>query len=211
MKTPCLTFKNVTKTFDMRLLYKKISFELQSSDIVLLTGNNGTGKSTLLRMAAGLCRPTHGEIISHLEPKDCAYLGHATFIYPQLTAYENLEFWTNAVHPKKSQLKSEITHVLKQVNLEKFTHDPAGIFSRGMSQRLNIARIILQNPKFLLLDEPCTGLDTDSKEIFYTCIQDFAQKKACILWVSHDAKADSVYANRHMHIENQTITDKETT
>lgn len=235
MKTPCITFENVTKIFDMRLLYKNINFELQFSDIVLLTGNNGTGKSTLLRMAADLCRPTLGKITYHVEPRNRAYLGHTTFIYPQLTAFENLEFWTKAVenwtkkmHGVQFQediknsseeftqdgdqkillpydLETKILSVLKQVNLEKFAHDPAGIFSRGMSQRLNIARVLLQDPQFLLLDEPCTGLDTESKEIFYTCIKDFTKKNACILWVSHDAKADSIYATHRMHIERQAM------
>lgn len=204
----CIIFENVSKTFDMRLLYKNVNILLYPSNITLLTGNNGTGKSTLLRIAAELCRPTHGSITCNVPKAQCAYLGHATFIYPQLTAYENLEFWTHAVRGKKPA-KSEIMSVLKQVNLEKFTHDPAGIFSRGMSQRLNIARIILQDPTFLLLDEPSTGLDTESKTIFYNCIQSFAQKKACILWVSHDAEADSKYATHLMHIEKQGITFQE--
>lgn len=200
----CITFENVSKTFDMRLLYKDVNVELYPSNIVLLTGNNGSGKSTLLRMAAELCRPTQGSIKCHLPQAQCAYLGHATFIYPQLSAYENLEFWTHAVRGKKP-VKSEILSILKQVNLEKFAHDPAGIFSRGMSQRLNIARIILQNPTMLLLDEPSTGLDAESKIVFYDCIQDFAQKNACVLWVSHDADIDSKYATHRMHIEKKHI------
>lgn len=204
----CIVFENVSKTFDMRLLYKNVNILLYPSNITLLTGNNGTGKSTLLRIAAELCRPTHGSITCNVPKAKCAYLGHATFIYPQLTAYENLEFWTHAVRGNKPA-KSEIISVLKQVNLEKFAYDSAGIFSRGMSQRLNIARIILQDPTFLLLDEPSTGLDAESKAIFYDCIQNFAQKNACILWVSHDADADSKYATHRMHIEKQGITFQE--
>jgi len=192
----------------MRLLYKDVNVALYPSNIVLLTGNNGTGKSTLLRMAAELCRPTQGVIKCHVPQEQCGYLGHATFIYPQLSAYENLEFWTHAVRGKKP-VQSEIFSILKQVNLEKFAHDPAGIFSRGMSQRLNIARIILQNPTVLLLDEPSTGLDTESKIVFYDCIQDFAQKNACVLWVSHDADADSKYATHHMHIEKKRVSFQE--
>ena len=210
MKPPCITFENVSKMFDMRLLYKNVNLELCPSNVVLLTGNNGTGKSTFLRMAAELCLPSHGSITCHVPKQQCAYLGHATFIYSQLTAYENLEFWTQAVSGKKPH-ESEILSALRQVNLEKFAYDPAGIFSRGMSQRLNIARVILQNPSFLLLDEPSTGLDTESKNIFYRCIQSFAEKKACILWVSHDAEADSVYATHRMHIEKQHVDFQELT
>ena len=210
MKEACIIFENVSKTFDMRLLYKNVNLKLFPSNVTLLTGNNGTGKSTLLRMAAELCRPTYGNIKCNVPQAQCAYLGHATFIYPQLSAFENLEFWTHAVRGKKPA-KSEILSILKQVNLEKFAYDPAGIFSRGMSQRLNIARIILQDPRFILLDEPSTGLDGESKEIFYNCIQNFVKKEACILWVSHDSEADSKYASHRIHIEKQHISFQELT
>ena len=204
MNEACIIFEGVSKIFDMRLLYKNVNIELHPANITLLTGNNGAGKSTFLRMAAELCRPTYGSVKCHVPKAQCAYLGHATFIYPELSAYENLEFWTHAVRGKKPE-NAEIFAALKRVNLAKFAHDPAGIFSRGMSQRLNIARIILQNPTLLLLDEPSTGLDIESKIIFYDCIQEFTKKKACILWVSHDAEADSKYATHHMHIEKQRV------
>ncbi len=205
MNTFCLNFENVSKSFDLRLLYKNVNFTIYPADIVLLTGKNGSGKSTLLKLAAGLSKPSKGKISYSLPPEQSAYLGHATFLYPQLTAFENLEFWIKAFGLQKDNFKERILQTLKLVNLHKFADDTVNIFSRGMAQRLNIARIILQDPSFLLLDEPCTGLDLDSKAIFYACIDEFKAKNACILWVSHDLQADKKYANKFMHIEDKSI------
>ncbi len=202
-----LSFENVSKNFDLRLLYKDINFKLYPSDIVLLTGKNGSGKSTLLKMAAGLLSPSKGKIHCTLAKEHCAYLGHYTFLYPQLTAYENLEFWAKAslLNTNSKELNQKIMEALNLVHLHKFAHDFVHIFSRGMAQRLNLARIILQEAELLLLDEPSTGLDFQSKEIFYQCIADFRARNACILWVSHDIEADKVHANKFIQIENKNV------
>lgn len=171
----------------------------------MVTGKNGSGKSTLLKMLAGLTPPTQGTISCTAEKEEIGYLGHQTFIYPHLSAFENLRFWTKAAG-KFSVDEQEIHTVLKTVFLDKFAHDNAGIFSRGMAQRLNIARIILQNPKILLLDEPGTGLDKESKELLYRVIGSFQKQKACILWVSHSPAEDTAFASHNLHIEKQNIT-----
>lgn len=203
MNNPVLTFENISKLYDLRLLYKNVSFCLYPEQTVLITGKNGSGKSTLLKMVTELTKPSQGKIICTPDKREIGYLGHQTFIYPHLSAYENLRFWAKAFQKDCSEQK--ITDVLKKVFLEKFSHDQAGIFSRGMAQRLNIARIILQNPQLLLLDEPSTGLDNDSQELFYAVIREFQDQKACILWVSHNPQKDLSYATHTLHIEKQQI------
>lgn len=204
MDKPVLTFENISKMYDLRLLYKNVHFCLYPKQTALVTGKNGSGKSTLLKLAAELTKPTQGKIICSFEKEKIGYLGHQTFIYPHLSAYENLLFWTQAFTRKKCAEK-EILTLLKRVFLEKFCYDKAGIFSRGMAQRLNIARIILQDPSLLLLDEPCTGLDKESQELFYTVIQEFQAKNAAILWVSHNPQEDMRCASHMLHIEKQQI------
>lgn len=204
MNTPVLTFENISKLYDVRLLYKNVNFCVYPKQTVLITGKNGSGKSTLLKMAAELTKPSHGKITCTLEKGEIGYLGHQTFIYPHLSAYENLQFWAKAFQKKIAE--QEILAVLKKVFLEKFSYDHAGIFSRGMAQRLNIARIILQAPRLLLLDEPCTGLDKESQELFYAVIREFQDQNACILWVSHNPQQDLSYATHTLHIEKQQIT-----
>ena len=152
MDTPVLTFENISKMYDLRLLYKNVSLCLYPAQTILITGKNGSGKSTLLKMAAELTKPSHGKISCAAEKEEIGYLGHQTFIYPHLSAYENLYFWAKAF--QKNISEQAVLTVLKKVFLDKFSHDRAGIFSRGMAQRLNIARIILQEPRLLLLDEP---------------------------------------------------------
>lgn len=205
MQKPVVTFSNVSKNYDLRLLYKNVSFCLYPKQTVLVTGKNGSGKSTLLKMLAGLTPASKGSVECAFEKEGMGYLGHQTFIYPHLSAYENLRFWSKA-SGRADIGEKEILAVLKRVFLDKFSHDNAGIFSRGMAQRLNIARIILQNPKILLLDEPSTGLDRESKELFYQIIGEFQAKNACILWVSHSPAEDSLHATHRLHIEKQQIT-----
>lgn len=204
MNKPVLTFENISKLYDLRLLYKNVGFCLYPEQTVLITGKNGSGKSTLLKMTAELTKPSQGKITCTAEKEEIGYLGHQTFIYPHLSACENLRFWAKAF--QKNISEKEIQTVLKKVFLEKFSHDQAGIFSRGMAQRLNIARIILQAPHLLLLDEPDTGLDKESQELFYTVIKEFQMQKACILWVSHNPQKDLAYATHILHIEKQQIT-----
>lgn len=203
MDTPVLTFENISKMYDLRLLYKNVSLCVYPAQTVLITGKNGSGKSTLLKMAAELTKPSHGKISCTVDKEEIGYLGHQTFIYPHLSAYENLHFWTRAF--QKNVSEQEILAVLKNVFLEKFSYDRAGIFSRGMAQRLNIARIILQKPRLLLLDEPSTGLDKESQELFYSVIQEFQTQNACILWVSHNPQNDMRFATHVLHIEKQQI------
>lgn len=204
MNNPVLLFENISKIYDLRLLYKNVSFCLYPGQTALITGKNGSGKSTLLKMTAELTKPSHGKISCAAEKEEIGYLGHQTFIYPHLSAYENLYFWTKAF--QKNVSEQDILAVLKKVFLEKFSYDKAGIFSRGMAQRLNIARIILQKPRLLLLDEPSTGLDKESQELFYRVIQEFQAQNACILWVSHNPQKDMEFATHVLHIEKQQIT-----
>lgn len=205
MQKPVVIFNNISKTYDLRLLYKNVSFCLYPKQTVLITGKNGSGKSTLLKILAGLTPVSKGSVECAFEKENMGYLGHQTFIYPHLSAYENLRFWAKAAG-RTDIGEKEILAVLKRVFLDKFSHDDAGIFSRGMAQRLNIARIILQNPEILLLDEPSTGLDRESKELFYQIIGEFQAKEACILWVSHSPAEDSLHATHSLHIEKQQIT-----
>lgn len=205
MNNSSIIFDAVSKIYSSRLLYKNVNVELFPASVTLLTGNNGTGKSTLLRMAMNLSTPTTGEVRCSIPKEKCAYLGHSTFLYPHLTATENLAFWYEASLGEKPKVE-HITDTLKKVNLDRFAHDPAHIFSRGMAQRLNIARILMQKPHLILLDEPSTGLDVQSRSILHDAIKNFVTQNACILWVSHDAKEDAAFATHRMHIENKTAT-----
>ena len=190
-----IELRKVGKSFASRVLFRNVTATLEAGRVHLVTGSNGSGKSTLLRMIAGLSRPTAGEIVLEDEDAPMGYLGHSTFVYGNLTAVENLAFWQRAC-AKKAREK-DILSMLAHVGLAPFAHTRAGVFSRGMTQRLALARVLLLRPAVYLLDEPETGLDRTSRELLHEEMKKARENGACVVWVSHLARdmdlADVVY------------------
>ena len=193
----------IGKLFGARAVLRNVSLEVFPGTVTLLVGANGAGKTTLLRIMAGLARPTVGSVERFCEDGELGYLGHATFIYPGLTALENLAFWSGMHgHPTD---RATLAAALARVELEPFAEERAGTFSRGMAQRLNLARILLQSPKLLLLDEPGTGLDVRSLAILHREIAAARERGAGVVWISHDVAGDAARADRIAAIENRPI------
>lgn len=184
----------ISKKYGSRLLFKGLDLHLEAGSITLLAGSNGAGKSTLLRIIAGLSRPDSGTVACELPQEKIGFLGHPTFLYPGLTALENLEFWAKLLGLKPTE--QSLLQALTQVNLARYAEERAGIFSRGMAQRLNLARLLLPEPSLLLLDEPGTGLDAPSRALLYSSIAAASQRGASVLWISHDVAEDSQRAHR---------------
>lgn len=200
-----LSLESVSKIYGLRLLYKDVTLDVEEGSIAIISGANGSGKSTLLRIMAGLSHVDSGKVHCYVEPEELGYLGHMTFLYPELTALENLQFWSKAQGKKVTE--TELLEKLAFVGIDEFAHDRVSIFSRGMSQRLNLARLLVQDAQLLLLDEPSTGLDVKSKELLHRCIQDFSKRGAGILWVSHSVGEDKAFAHRILHISDKKITE----
>ena len=142
-----LQLVRVAKTYGVKVIFKDVSCAFAPGSVSLLVGGNGAGKSTLMRVMAGLSRPSAGEarLAEHVR---VGYLGHATFLYPGLTALENLAFWRDACGLAFS--RKDLMAALERVGLEAHAQERAGVFSRGMAQRLNLARILMQEPNLLL-------------------------------------------------------------
>ncbi len=189
-----LELRHVARFYGPRLIFKDISLEINPGTVLLLAGANGAGKSTLLKIMAGLIRPSSGAVIlgktgvDGRETPRIGYLGHQTFLYPDLTALENLRFWAG-MHSRKFS-GQELEAALRRVELHSFAEEKARGFSRGMAQRLNLARVFLLRPDILLLDEPGTGLDTRSTAILHNEIALFQQAGAGIVWISHSLADD---------------------
>ncbi len=181
---------HVNKSYGALLLLKDVSAAFAKGRVYLVTGRNGSGKSTLLRLIGGLSQPDSGTIACSKDDARTGYLGHATFLYPNLTAVENLSFWQKAYGMKSSE--EDIMAMLERVGLLPFAHTHAGVFSRGMAQRLSLARVLLLKPDILLLDEPETGLDAASRTLLSREVGLAKDRGACVLWVSH-AKAEDRY------------------
>lgn len=180
--------RRVGKFFGSKLVLRDVSAQVLAGQALLVVGGNGAGKTTLLKIMAGLCRPTAGEIDLRVAPGDCAYLGHATFLYPRLSAVANLTFWGRMYG--QSPRRADLEAVLERVGLLRVADEPAGTFSRGMAQRLNLARVFLIRPRLVFLDEPGTGLDPASQELLRREIEALKKAGAGVVWVSHHLSAD---------------------
>jgi len=200
-----LELRGIAKFFGHRCIFKAVDLTVARGTVSLLVGPNGAGKSTLMRLMAGLMRPSAGSCDCHAAEGQVAYLGHATFIYPGLTALENLAFWKKAQGLRLAE--AELMALLERVGLERRAHERAGIFSRGMAQRLNLARALLVEPELLLLDEPGTGLDSRAAVMLREEIARARQRGAGVVWISHDVAADAPLADRVLTLEQGRLSE----
>ena len=203
---PFLQFSGVAKAYGQRLLFRKVNADFRPASISIIAGANGTGKSTLLKIAAGLAQPDAGSVTRHVEKARVGYMAHATFIYPGLNARENLLFWAKAARiPDPSQ---KVDDALEKTGLRRNAYEKAGIFSRGMAQRLNLARLLLCDPLLILLDEPSTGLDPESRAMLSSLMLSARERGAAILWISHNVGEDSKIADRLFVIRGRTLLEE---
>ncbi len=201
-----LRLTKVAKFYGNRLVIKDVSFEAAPGTVTLLAGPNGAGKSTLLKLMAGLSRPSAGSVERGIADEALGYLGHQTFIYPELTAFENLAFWArlHGLSPERCSDEALLA-ALDRMELKRFAFERAGGFSRGMAQRLNLARVLLLSPSLLLLDEPGTGLDTRSMVILHREIAAARDRGAGIVWISHSVAEDLARADRVLAIAEKRV------
>ena len=195
---PLLELKGVAKAFGTRLLFRKVDAVLMPGTLSLLAGANGAGKSTLMRVMAGLTKPDAGTVTLNIPEERLGYMAHATFLYPGLSARENLMFWAKASGLPDAD--SRVDDALATVGLSRHAEERAGIFSRGMAQRLNLARLIL-------LDEPATGLDTASRRMLLDLMLEARSQGAAILWISHDVEEDSRHADRVLTLKDRSLSE----
>jgi len=183
-----LDLRSVSHFFGSRLIFKGVSCVLDPASIMLVAGPNGAGKSTLLKIMAGLLAPRSGSVRRGVPDRSMAFMGHQTFVYPALSSLGNLEFW-NSVYGRGLD-DAGLLGLLDRVGLKGFALEAAGTFSRGMAQRLSLARVLLVEPELLFLDEPSTGLDSASQALLHNELEAARARGAGIVWISHDLERD---------------------
>ncbi len=200
---PLLSLARVAKFYGDKLVFKGVDLDLGRGETLLVLGPNGAGKSTLLKVMAGLSRATAGSVDNRADPERSAFLGHATFLYPGLTARANLAFWARMY--KTGVDRTGLDAILDRVGLLRAAEEPAGTFSRGMAQRLSLARLFLIEPELLFLDEPDTGLDAPSRALLKRELAAFRQRGASLVWVSHRFESDRALADRVLVLEGSAV------
>jgi len=188
MESALLRLAGVSHFYGSRMVFKGVSCLLGPGSILLVAGPNGAGKSTLLRVMAGLLAPGSGSVERRVADRAMAFMGHQTFVYPALSALANLEFWNDVY--KRGQDDAGLLGLLDRVGLKGFALEAAGTFSRGMAQRLSLARVLLVEPLLLFMDEPSTGLDTASQAILHGELERARARGAGVVWISHDLERD---------------------
>jgi heme exporter protein A len=199
-----LELRAVSHFFGSRLIFKGVSCALGPASIMLVAGSNGAGKSTLLKIMAGLLAPRSGSVQRLVPDRAMAFMGHQTFVYPALSALGNLEFW-NRVYGRGLDDEG-LLRLLDRVGLKGFALEAAGTFSRGMAQRLSLARVLLVEPDLLFLDEPSTGLDTASQTLLHSELEAARSRGAGVVWISHDLDRDLGRADTVLQLSGRAMT-----
>ena len=195
--------RSLTKTFGLQLVLRGVDLEVAPGEFVALVGPNGAGKTTLLRILATLSRPSFGQarIAGFRLPaaadearRRLGVVSHHPLLYGDLTAEENLLFYARMYGIR--QRAERIHTVLTQVGLAARRRDLVRTFSRGMQQRLAIARAVLHEPEVMLFDEQYTGLDQDASAMLDGVLRDVAALGRTVLMTTHDLARGLALADR---------------
>ncbi|WP_281668171.1 ABC transporter ATP-binding protein [Slackia isoflavoniconvertens] len=184
--------KKLTKVFGDRKALDKVSIEVPEGAFLSIFGPNGAGKTTLVRTLATLSRATSGTtLVAGFDAKEepdkvrehIGLISHNPMLYPDLTAMENLMFTAQLYGVVNAE--ERVRELLRAVELDHRRFDVVRTFSRGMTQRLSIARALMNDPDVVFLDEPYAGLDPHAVEIFDGLIEQLRDGRTFIM-VSHD-------------------------
>lgn len=192
MKT--LHVENISKIYgkkDKFAAVNNVSFDINPGEIVSLIGPNGAGKTTIVSMIGGYIEKTSGKILVNEKLKNykndigVSFGGDLGF-YGNVSAYDNLNFYADLANVPYKERKKEVHRVLEIVSLGDVKNKKVKYFSKGMNQRLHIAKSLLNSPSLLLLDEPTNGLDVEvAKEIRDTIKKLTIEENVSILLTSH--------------------------
>jgi heme exporter protein A len=197
-----VTASGLVKRFGERRAVDGVDLRLSAGECLAVLGPNGAGKSTLLKMLATLLRPDAGElaVCGHALPDgarraraEIGYLGHDPLVYLDLTARQNLELYADLYGLPDA--RGRVDDALDRVGLLARSFDLVRTFSRGMAQRLGLARVLLHEPRLLLLDEPYAGLDAAGAHLLDALLSDASRDRGVVI-VTHEVERGVALAGR---------------
>lgn len=201
-----LTVDKLTKHYESFVAVDNVSFEIERGEILAIIGPNGAGKTTLISMISNHLLPSSGKCIingltdneirkSKVKNVGVVFGGELGF-YNNATARENMHFFARLAKVPRKQVSEEVDRCLKTVKLFEVKDKNVGQFSRGMIQRLHIARALIGNPPLILLDEPTTGLDVELVYEMHDMIRELKSNGISFILTSHSMSEIEKLANR---------------
>ena len=190
-----VTLKNVVKKYDTKTIINNISLEVKDKEFLVLVGSSGCGKSTILRMIAGLEDITSGEIyiddkcVNNVHPKDrdIAFVFQSYALYPHMSVYENIAFPLKMRNLKKDEIDKKVKEAADILNLSEYLDRKPKQLSGGQRQRVALGRAIVRNPKVFLMDEPLSNLDAKLRVQMRSEIKKLHEKlQTTFIYVTHD-------------------------
>ena len=205
---PVLEARDIYKYFGDLVALKGVDLRLVPGNSVLLWGPNGAGKTTLLRILAGLSRPNQGEVLFEGQSLDrnpaaskaaVGFVSHAALLYGELTGRENLRFFGRLFGLR--ELEKKIDAALDLFDMRERADEPVRGLSRGLVQRATLARAFLHQPRFLLLDEPFTGLDAEAATDLLSVLDRLPEEGRALAFSSHNFEQGTSIARRLIAME----------
>lgn len=210
MAEPMIEMSQVQKIYKRHAIIRELNLAIARGQVVALLGGNGAGKSTILRMLAGIAQPTRGEIVvggyrwkqnRQLFAQQLGYMPDDYRFSPGLTAKETMIFWSKL----RGLPRERASEVLAAVGLEHTGSKPVASFSKGMRQRIMFAQALLARPPVILMDEPTNGLDLYWMEGFIRLVREAATNGQTIVFSTHQLQVAEVLADRIIFLQDGTI------
>lgn len=195
----CLTGLDLAKRYGTRDVVRDIRLEVRQGEVLGLLGPNGAGKTTTFYMLAGIVRPTRGQVVLdgldiirwplHRRARQgMSYLPQESSIFRKLTVRQNLQIILEYSDLSPADQKRAADRLLEELGITRLEHQPAAYLSGGERRRLEIARALIQNPKFILLDEPFAGIDPLAVDDIQLIIQGLRERGIGVLISDHNVR-----------------------
>ncbi len=187
-----ISLQNIRKSFRHVVAVDGLSLRIQRGEIFGLLGPNGAGKSTVIAMIVGLLQPDSGQILVDSQPpsnrqirSQIGYAPQTLSIYEELTARENAEFFASLYGMGRRQRRTRSAEVLEFVGLTDRANDRVRTYSGGMKRRINLAVALVHDPPLILLDEPTSGVDPQSRNAVFDIVAALHARGRTIVYISH--------------------------
>jgi heme exporter protein A len=186
--------RGLGKRFGEKRVLRGVDLDLERGGFLVVTGPNGSGKTTLLRICTGLAVPTEGALELAVVRGEIGYLGHDPLVYRELTALENLDLYGRLY--RVPERRERIGMLLERFGLWEARHARVGSYSRGMTQRLALCRVLLHDPSLLVLDEPYSALDAEGAALLDAQLAELRSERTFLVSTHEPARLEPLATAR---------------